>query len=99
MIFFGPKALLKISPFKTAIISSFFTFFFIIYNSKYIKPNILLKSASIGSKKNYFIKIIAFFLLLWCRVSSLSLLIKGNYGKAFGFPSIIYAYFIILYTP
>ena len=99
MIFFRPRALLGVSPFRAAIISSSLTTSFAIYSSGYIKPNISLRSASIGSRKNYSVRIVAFSSLLWYRVSSPSLLIGGNYSRAFGFLSAIRAYFTILYTP
>jgi len=99
VIFFGPRALLGASPFKAVIMSSFFTFIFIVCGSRYIKPGISLRSASIGSGKKCFVRIVAFFLLLWYRVSSFGLLIGGNYSRAFGFLSTVHAYFAILYTP
>ena len=52
-----------------------------------------------GSGKNYSIRIVAFSLLLQYRISSFSLLIEGNYSRAFGFPSAIRAHFAIIYTP
>jgi len=64
IIFFRPRALLKISPFKAAIISSSSTSFFIVRGFKYIKSNMLLRSAFIGSGKKYSIKIAAFSSLL-----------------------------------
>src|ERR1700722_6778686 len=76
------------------------TTFFTIYSSRYIKPSILLRSASIDSRKNYSIKLVAFLLLLlWYRVCSLRLLLGGNYSRAFSFLSALYTYFTILYTP
>ena len=64
MIFFRPRALSRVSPFRAAIISSTLTLSFIVYGSRYIKTGILLKPASIGSGKKYSIRIAAFFLLL-----------------------------------
>ena len=68
MIFFGLKALLGASPFRAVIMSSFSTSVFMVCGFGYIKPNISLKSASINSGKKYFAKMVAFSLLLWCRV-------------------------------
>ena len=99
MIFFRPRALSGASPFKAIIISSSLTTSFTVCGSRYITPSILLRSASTGSRKNCSIRIVAFSLLLWCRVSSPSLLIGGNYSRAFGFPSAVRAYFAILYIP
>jgi hypothetical protein len=44
--------------------SSSSTSFFIVRGSRYINPSILLRSASIGSGKNYSIRIVAFSSLL-----------------------------------
>ena len=99
VIFFGLRALSGASPFRAVIMSSFFIYVFVVCGFGYIKPNILLKSTFTSNGKKCFTKMVAFFLLLWCRVSSPGLLIRGNCNKAFGFPSVIYTHFVILHIP